>query len=1191
MRLMMQSQEQLGQVRMQAQAPMPTASANVFQYQFQRQLQTIQQQQSMSPYVAQAYAQAMPWAQQYQGGILPSPLTMTPPSTGIFRPPPPPVVSPISPMHTPPMIANPFTPQPTSPMFRTPYEQYYQGAEQQQNRMFAMGSQAPGFAGQALAYGGGAFAGAKIGGAIGGRWGAVAGALGGAMFAGRSGFAEGVGDVFKMPFQPMVEQRQMGAALQRMSQDWVVTGDQLAPGGRGLSRGAGIDLARGFQGMAADRGFRQETGGMFNREDLMKMTGLSGQAGLLDMSQNVPQIQSKMREIAKNVRDFMQLTNDPDVTNVIREMGRMQSFGLTGGQITQAAQNMRYFSRAAGTSIQGLQQMGGLPGAMTYQGVGLSAGQGFEYGNYSAAMARQAVASGTYSQQQLALMGGVQGITQRNTQAQAAFMSMPLFGAAMSGYGQGGWGAAGGGLQGGGAFGMVNQAMGAMNQGVRQGGLGALAMFPLQQRDIQSQVAANMTPEEQTAMRFKLAMQTGQRLGLKGEGAFAAGARIAYGNDVAEDMLYQAKNPQFWGAQKDMISQRRTELAFSQRAQDKERAEGVFSPVGRGLTAAGAGFSDIGRGFKGAVGGVAQGIGNWWEDMRAREKGQIIQRRDRRLVAGSPEERRALAGYADYDFGYLGAAGTDYDYSNRLVGMANDQVTGTRDVAKTIGTGARGLLSMAGPGGMVAGLVDQGLQAVGVDAVGDLQDAVTAANLDSSEKEDMVRSATKQWRRRLAVTQRSRAGGKEREAVLSRGAKAAMGDVGGSSSWGREALRIAGKQFAIEVESRSGILGIVPWAKDKIDDTMIAKFSINAISASRGVTKEQAAVIYKKMDPAAKRELEQAVVNEGRAAGGPGAAEMFNKWEEGARSGLSEASETRIAQLRKGAEMQVKALESKLDMTRNFGVGADLWEKTGAQEFREEVINKAGKTGFAYSELEVAAMATAGSVENDTAERRAEIKKLWLAQNKGKKPEQFDTWYDSMREKAQKQLSPAALERLTGMLGEGGTVGQITKLVGTSRALKGKEQFLAGAEQLKNFGFDINDALNNAGRSGIKSYKDLDVEHLVGAVSEDTLKQMRDKGGAYGKEADLIAKAKSGDKKSTAALKNLWGSRGQVSEKKVSSATEAGGSEAEKLNRSDAALSDMQATFAGFAPAVDDFKSGAKMFREAMETEWLSRQK
>jgi len=229
MRLMMQSQEQLGQVKMQAQAPMPTASANVFQYQFQKQLQTIQQQQSMSPYIAQAYAQAMPWSQQYQGGIMPSPLTMTPPSTGIFRPPPPPVMSPISPMYSPPMMGTPFTPRPTSPMFQTSYEQFYQGTESQQNRMFSMGAQVPGFAGQALAYGGGAFAGAKIGGAIGGRWGAVAGALGGAMFAGRSGFAEGVGDVFKMPFQPMVEQRQMGAALQRMSQDWLLPATNLPP--------------------------------------------------------------------------------------------------------------------------------------------------------------------------------------------------------------------------------------------------------------------------------------------------------------------------------------------------------------------------------------------------------------------------------------------------------------------------------------------------------------------------------------------------------------------------------------------------------------------------------------------------------------------------------------------------------------------------------------------------------------------------------------------------------------------------------------------------------------------------------------------------------------------------------------------------------------------------------------------------
>jgi hypothetical protein len=483
------------------------------------------------------------------------------------------------------------------------------------------------------------------------------------------------------------------------------------------------------------------------------------------------------------------------------------------------------------------------------------------------------------------------------------------------------------------------------------------------------------------------------------------------------------------------------------------------------------------------------------------------------------------------------------------------------------------------------------LQAIGIDAVGGLQDAVTAANLDSTEKNEMVKSATRQWRQRLAVTQTSRATGKAREAVLARGAKAAMGDAGGSSSWGREALRIAGKQLALEVDARSGILGIVPWGADKIVDSMVSLGAIRMISMSRGVTKAEATAIYKKMDPAAKREIEQAVVNEGRAAGGPGLAEMFNKWEEQAKVGLSEAGESRVAQLRSSAETQVKLLESKLDMTRNFGVvGADFWGKSGVEEFREEVINKAGKGGFAHSELEVAAMATAGSKENDTAERRAEIKKLWLAQNKGKRPEEFDTWYDSMRERAQ-GLSGAARERLTGMFGEGGTVGQIMKLVGTSRAIKGKEQFLAGTEHLQQFGFDINAVLNKGGRGGVQSYADLDVEHIVGGIDEGALKQMRGKGGAYAREAELIEKAKRGDKKAAAALQRTWATAGQVSGKKVSSATGAGGAEAERLDRSEGAVADMQQTFADFAPAVKDFQTGAKMLRDAMESEWLSRNK
>jgi hypothetical protein len=414
--------------------------------------------------------------------------------------------------------------------------------------------------------------------------GRLAGAIGGGLLASRSGFADTLGDAAQFPFQPMMETRQMGSAMQRMSQDWVVTGPQMHTLGRGLTQQASIGLAGGIRDLASDPGFKGETGGMFNRQDLMRMTQLSGQAGLMDMSQSTDAIKGQLRQVANTVRKFMELTNDPDVTNVIRQMGQMQQFGMTLPQINQAAEGMRMFSRAAGTSMQGLRAAGGMPGAAIFQGAGLTAGMGYDYGNYSLMQARQSVATGGLDPRQLALMGGVQGMAQRNMQAQAAFMSMPMFAAANAQFGgRGDWGVGGdprqmGGGQG--AFGMVNAAVRNINQGVQRGGLGALVSFQMQQQEIADEAASKMTPMEQTAQRFRMARQTGERFRFKGMDAINFGASMLYGPEVGQQMSLEARNPDLWMSQYKMYGQRGDELALEQRSEIEGRAPGFFSRVG-----------------------------------------------------------------------------------------------------------------------------------------------------------------------------------------------------------------------------------------------------------------------------------------------------------------------------------------------------------------------------------------------------------------------------------------------------------------------------------------------------------------------------------------------------------------------------------------------------------------------------------
>jgi len=587
-----------------------SAASFTFGQQYQQQFQAAQAQSSMSPYAAGMMGSFV------QPSALPSPLMMTPASTGVFRPPMPygsgAGGSPMSPMPVMPMFQTPFTPQMPTPNFRTPWEQEIQQRELRADQLYSMVSQAPRFGGQAAGYGMGALAGA----ALGSRFGAVgrgAGAVLGGILSHYSGFAEGMGSMAMAPFRPGREAHEMGLSVQRMSQDWVVGGPNLHELGRGLSRDASMYVGQGIQRLAESQSFKNETRGMFNRHDLTQIMQKSGQAGLMDFDQGVDRIQEQLRKVSRTVSRFMELTNDPDVTSVIKRMGQMHTFGLSVPEIEGAASSMRAFSRAAGTTVGGLYQQG-LPGAMTYQGLGLSGGAGLQYGMYSAASARQAVASGTFSNAELAMFGGVQGVAQRNMQAQGAFMSMPMFGASISSYGAGGWGMNAGALarMGGGGAGPQGMVMGAvsnMNAAVGAGGIGALAMMPLQQRQIQDQAARTMTPYEQTAMRFSMAADTGKFLGLKGAGGFAAGARMLYGDEVATQMMTEAANPAYWRAQKAMIRQERDDIARSQRQEIMDAAPGIGAAIsgaiGRPFAAVGDMFSKMGartsRGWRNAI--------------------------------------------------------------------------------------------------------------------------------------------------------------------------------------------------------------------------------------------------------------------------------------------------------------------------------------------------------------------------------------------------------------------------------------------------------------------------------------------------------------------------------------------------------------------------------------------------------------
>jgi hypothetical protein len=595
-----------------------------FGQQFQQQFQAAQQIQSFNPYMANM----MGSAGGYGGGQmnLPSPIMMTPASSGVFRPPMPSMgMQAIPPMPVMPLIQTPFTPQLPRPQFQTAWEQELQQRDYRADSIYSYAIQAPRMGGNMAGYGMGAMAGAMMGGRMGRP---IIGAAMGMLGAGMSGLAGGMGDLAMMPFRPSMEAHQMGASIQRASQDWVVGGSQLHATGRGLTRTASMDLSRGIMDMQEDRTFRQQTGGMFSRQDLSNILQTGGRAGLMDFTQNTDQIKEQLRRTAISLKKFMELTNDPDVSGLIRKMADLQRLGYGPGDMEGAAMGMRRFSRGAGTSIDGIMQMGGA-GAMTYQGMGLSAASGMNYGMFSAMAARQSIASGVYSPAQAAMLGGQSGIAQRNMQAQAAMMSMPLVGASMASFQGGSWGVdygqAAQRMSGrGGAAGFVTGAAQNLSRAVYGGGgVGALAMYPLQAGMMQDEISRSMSPEQQTAMRFQSALATGKSLGMTGAGAFATGARMMFGDEVATQMLKEASSPQYWKSLKDSVRRQQNELAVQQFQDIKDNAPGFFGGIKESLGAAG---RSIDRTIDfGATRGISRFFKRWGDENRqeaARESGQ-----------------------------------------------------------------------------------------------------------------------------------------------------------------------------------------------------------------------------------------------------------------------------------------------------------------------------------------------------------------------------------------------------------------------------------------------------------------------------------------------------------------------------------------------------------------------------------------
>jgi hypothetical protein len=266
---------------------------------------------------------------------------------------------------------------------------------------------AAGLAGRAVA---GRYLGGILGSAA-GPVGTVAGAfLGDALLGGT------VESMMTMPFQPWIQQRQRALQLQNSSLGFVNRGPDMSAAGMGLTLNASMDLERQLVRMSGNTQFKMDTQNAFTKQDMMKLTHLASQTGLLDNAQSVDQIARNMGKISRALHTFMKIVEEPDVQQAMQMMGNMRRLGMSIPETNVAAANARVFARMAGTSVQGVMQAG-MQGAGIYQQYGMSAASGLNAG--MAATGAAGLLGTILDPRTLNMLGGREGIAQNLVGASA----------------------------------------------------------------------------------------------------------------------------------------------------------------------------------------------------------------------------------------------------------------------------------------------------------------------------------------------------------------------------------------------------------------------------------------------------------------------------------------------------------------------------------------------------------------------------------------------------------------------------------------------------------------------------------------------------------------------------------------------------------------------------------------------------
>lgn len=267
------------------------------------------------------------------------------------------------------------------------------------------------------------FVGTAGGAVIGGLLGGVPGAVAGATVGGLGGMAASVapiGEVFDGALRPAIERRADAAQLQAASRRWVMGGGELDITGEGLSVRGAQQLTRrlGQVGREAN----------VNRQDLVQLTQLAGEQGLLEGAQDSEAIAKAMKGMLGLVSAMGKVTGDPDFRQNLQRLAQLKQYGFSDAQMNQATENLAYYARMGGQDVDTIMGRYGLRGANVFAGAGLHAYGGFVTGTAAPGFSRNLETSGAIDRYRMQQYGGQEGVSELYMDAMKSLQAGPMKG-------------------------------------------------------------------------------------------------------------------------------------------------------------------------------------------------------------------------------------------------------------------------------------------------------------------------------------------------------------------------------------------------------------------------------------------------------------------------------------------------------------------------------------------------------------------------------------------------------------------------------------------------------------------------------------------------------------------------------------------------------------------------------------------